>query len=235
MGHSSQLSSYLPQTLLDTRLFLSKFKVMFPLPSGFSHLSSDCSLNHHLSFCPLLCSTEAVVSYFPELRKYPGFRDFASFSKELDKVPVGLPPRIVVQSLSCVWLGEPMDCSMPGFPVLHYLPELAQTHMHWVCDTIYRILCHPLPLLPSIFPSIRVFSNGLALLIRWQRIGASASVLPMNIQDWFTLRLTDFISLLSKGLSRVFSSTTVQNHQFFSAQPSLWSNSHISTWLLEEI
>ena len=69
-----------------------------------------------------------------------------------------------------------------------------------------------------------------------QSIGASASasVLPMNIQDWFSLGLTGLMSLLSKGLSRVFSNTTVQRHQFCSVQPSLWSNSHIHTWLLEK-
>ena len=67
-----------------------------------------------------------------------------------------------------------------------------------------------------------------------QTIGASASVLPMNIQDWFPLGLTDLISLQSKGLSRVFSNTTVQKHQFFGAQLSLWSNSHIHTWQLEK-
>ena len=64
---------------------------------------------------------------------------------------------------SCVW--EPMDCSRPGFPVLHHLPELAQSHVHWVSDASnHLVLCHPLLLLPLIFPSIRVFSNGLALL-----------------------------------------------------------------------
>ena len=67
-----------------------------------------------------------------------------------------------------------------------------------------------------------------------QSIRASASVLPMNIQDWFPLGLTGLISLQSKGLSRVFSNTTVQKHQFFSAQLSLWSNSHIHTWPLEK-
>ena len=69
-----------------------------------------------------------------------------------------------------------------------------------------------------------------------QRIGvsASASVLPMNIQDWFPLGWTGWISLQSKGLSRVFSNITVQKHQFFSTQFSLWSNSHIHTWLLEK-
>ena len=80
------------------------------------------------------------------------------------------------------------------------------------------------------FPISQVFASG------GQSIGASASesVLPMNIQDWFPLGLTGLISLLSKGLSRVFSSITIQNCQFFSTQTSLWSNSHIHTWLLEK-
>ena len=100
----------------------------------------------------------------------------------------------------------------------------------------HLILCHPLLLLPSIFPSIRIFSNKSVLCIRWPSIGTSASalVLAMNIQDWFPLRLTGLISLLSKGLTRFFSNTTVQKHQFFSAQLSLWSNSNIHTWPLEK-
>ena len=65
-------------------------------------------------------------------------------------------------------------------------------------------------------------------------VSASASVIPMNIQDWFPIGLTGWISLQSKGLSRIFSNTTVQNHQFFGTQPSLWSHSHIHTWLLEK-
>ena len=99
----------------------------------------------------------------------------------------------------------------------------------------HLILCRPLLLLPSIFPSIRVFSKELALCISGQSIGASASVLPMNIQGRFPLKLTDLISLQSKGHSRVFSNTTIQKHQFFSTQPSLRSNSHIHTWLLEKL
>ena len=80
------------------------------------------------------------------------------------------------------------------------------------------------------FPVSQFFSSG------GQSIGvsASASVLPMNIHNWFPLGLTGLISLQSKGLSRVFSNTTVQKHQFFGAQLSLWSNSHIYTWLLEK-
>ena len=94
----------------------------------------------------------------------------------------------------------------------------------------HLILCRPL-LLPSIFPSIRVLFNELALPIRWQNIGASASTseLPMHIQGWFPLGLTGLISWLSKGLSRIFSSTTVRKHQFFSTHPSLWYNSYICT------
>ena len=80
------------------------------------------------------------------------------------------------------------------------------------------------------FPLSQFFTSG------GQSIGvsASASVLPINIQDWFPLGLNGWISLQSTGLSRVFSNTTVQKHQFFGTQPSLWSNSHIHTWLLEK-
>ena len=91
----------------------------------------------------------------------------------------------------------------------------------------HLILCRPLLLLHSIFPSIRVFSNESALCISSQSIGVSAtSVLPVNIQDWSPLGLTGLISLLSKGLSRVFSNTTVPKHQFFGTQLSLQSNLH---------
>ena len=78
------------------------------------------------------------------------------------------------------------------------------------------------------FPMTQLFTSG------GQSIGASAAVLPMNIQDWSPLGLTGLLSLQSKGLSVVSSNTTVQKHQFFSAQFSLRSNSHIHTWLLEK-
>ena len=80
------------------------------------------------------------------------------------------------------------------------------------------------------FPMSQFFTSGGQSI----RVWASASVLPMNIQDWFPLGLTGLISLQSKGLSRVFSNTTAQKHQFFGAHLSLWSNSHIHTWLLEK-
>ena len=90
-----------------------------------------------------------------------------------------------------------------------------------VVPSNHLILCHPLLLLPSIFPSIRVFSYESALRIRWPSTGVSASVLPMNTQDWSPSGWTSWISLQSKGLSRAFSNTTVQKHQFFSPQLSL--------------
>ena len=110
---------------------------------------------------------------------------------------------------------------------------LKHTSIESVIPSNHLILCRTLLLPPSIFPSIGVFTNESALRIRWPNIGVStsASVLPMNIQDWFPLVWTGWISLLSKGLSRVFSNTTVETHQFFSAQLSV-SNSHIHTWLL---
>ena len=212
-----------------------------------------------------------------------------------------------------------MDCSMPGFPVLHQLPEPTQTPLSqwWVISiesvmpSNHLIVCPPLLLTPLIFPSIivvsseshsivsdscdpmdyslpgssvhgilqarilewvaisfsrgsslpknqtqvsciagrfftdwamreapsiMVFSNESVLHIRWPKYwsSASASVLPMNTQDWSPLGWTGWISLLSKGLSRVFSNTTVQKYQFFNAQLSLQPNSHIHTWLLEK-
>ena len=88
---------------------------------------------------------------------------------------------------------------------------------------------------PQSFPASRSFPMSRHFTSDDQniRVSASASVYPMNIQGWVPLELTGLISLLSKGLSRVFSNTTVQHHQFFSAQP-LWSNSHIHTWLLKK-
>ena len=105
-----------------------------------------------------------------------------------------------------------------------------------VMPSSHLILYRPLLLLPTIPPSIRVFSNESTLRLRWPGTGVSAlaSFLPKNTQDWSPLEWTGWISLQSKGLSRVFSNTTVQKHQFFSAQLSSQSNSHIHTWPLEK-
>ena len=133
---------------------------------------------------------------------------------------------------SCPTLCDLVDYNMPGFPIHHQLPELAQTHVHRVSDAIQP--SHPLssPLhLPPVFPSIKVFSSESVRLIRWTKYWSfTFSIsLPVNIQDSFPFQLTGLISLQFKGLSRVFSSTTVQKHQFFGAYPALWSNSHTRT------
>ena len=188
---------------------------------------------------------------------------------------------------SCLTLCEPMNRSMPGIPVDHQLPESTQTHVHCVSDILSNnlILCHPLLLLPSIFPSISSVqftsvtqsrptlcnpmicsTPGLPVhhqlleftsLSQWCHPAISSSVIPFsscpqslpasgsfpmsqlfawggqstevsalasfrskNIQDWSPLEWTSWISLQSRGLSRVFSNITVQKHQFFNAQPS---------------
>ena len=105
----------------------------------------------------------------------------------------------------------------------------------WYHSTISSFVV-PFSSCPQSFPASGSFLMSQLFASGGQSIGisASASVLPMNIQSWFPLGLTSLISLQSKGLARVFSSTTVWKHQFFSTQPSLWSNSHIRTWLLEK-
>ena len=143
---------------------------------------------------------------------------------------------VVVLSLSRVWLRNPMDCNMPGFLILHYLPELALTHVHWVNDLTISSSVIPFSSWPHSFPASGSFPVSWLFTSGGQNVGASAlaSILPMNIQGWFPLRLPGLIFLLSKELSWVFSRTTFQKHQCFGAQPYLWSNSHICTWLLEK-
>ena len=140
---------------------------------------------------------------------------------------------------SCPTLCDPMNCSTPGLPVYPQLPEFTQTQVHRVGDA-----CHP-----AISSSVVPFSSWpqslpasgsfpVSQLFAWggQSTGVSvlASVLPKKSQGWSPLEWTNWISLQSKGLSRVFSNTTVQKHQFFSAQLSSQSNSHIHIWPLEK-
>ena len=143
---------------------------------------------------------------------------------------------IVVESLSHIRLCDPMECSTPCFPVLHYFPGLLKLmSIELVIPPSHLIFSHLLLLLPSVFPKISFISSEPALGIRWpQYWPLQHQSLPMNIQGWFPLALTGLISLLSKGLSRVFSSTTVWKHQFFGTHPCLWSNSHIHTQLPEK-
>ena len=130
-----------------------------------------------------------------------------------------------VQSLSCVWLfATPrIAAGQASLSVTNCWSLLKLMSIESVMPSNHLILCHPLLLLPSIFPSIRVFSNESALCIRWPKYGVSAStsVLPMNTQDRSFLGWTRWISLKSKGLSRVFSNNTAQKHQFFGTQLSL--------------
>ena len=135
---------------------------------------------------------------------------------------------------SCLTLCDPMDCSMPDILVHHQLLELAQTHVHRVSDAISSSVvpfsCLQFFSASGSFQMNQFFSSG------GQNIGisVSASVLPMNTENWFPLGWTGWISLQSNGLSRVFSNIAAQKHKFFSAQLSLQSNSHIHTWLLEK-
>ena len=144
----------------------------------------------------------------------------------------------VVQSLSCVWLSvTPWTAACQAslsFTISRSLLKLMSIKS--VMPPNHLILCCPLLLLPSIFLRTGSFQMSQFFASGGQSIGvsASASVLPMNIQDWFPLGWTDLISLKSKGLLRVFFNTTVQKHQFFSAQLSLWFKFHSHTWLLEK-
>ena len=139
---------------------------------------------------------------------------------------------------SCPTLCDPMNCSTPGLPVHHHLPEFTQTHVHWLRDAIQP--SHPrlspsfscsqsLPASES-FPMSQLFAWG----VQSTGVSALASFFPRKSQDWSPSEWTGWISLQSKELSRVFSNTTVQKQQFFDAQPSSQSNSHIHTWLLEK-
>ena len=120
--------------------------------------------------------------------------------------------------------------------VLHYWSLLKFMSNESMMLYNYLILCCPLLLLPSIFPSIRIFSIVLALHIIWPNNWSfSFSINPSNEYSLLISFRIDWFDLLdSKGLSRVFSSITIWKYQFFSTQPSLWSNSHICTWLLEK-
>ena len=117
---------------------------------------------------------------------------------------------------SSLTLCDHMNYSTPDLPVLHFLLEFAQTHVHWVskCYLTISSSIDPFLLLLSVFPSIRVSSKESALHIRWPQYWSFSFSIspPMNIQDWFPLGWTGLISLQPKGLSRVFSSTTVQKH-----------------------
>ena len=193
---------------LSVRLFTGFSRKSLWLKLSFSIIDMNDLLSVYLF--PLIFLTDYLFSllflFIPQ--KYWLFYSSVQFSS-------------VAQS--CPTLCDPINHSSPGLPVHHQLLEFTQTHVHWVRDAIQSPHSLPSPSpLASIFPSIRVFSNESALRISPSHqstgVSASPSVLPVNTQDWSPLGWTGWISLQSKGLSRVFSNTTVQKHQFFSAQ-----------------
>ena len=150
-------------------------------------------------------------------------------TKEMNNPLEGINSRI---NDSEEWINDLKHTRLPYY----WLPELAQSHLNQIDDAIQP--SHPLSSSLSVFDLSQ--HQGLSQMSQFFASGdksigasASASVLPMNIQDWFPLGLTGWISLQSKELSRVFFITTVQKHQFFGTRLSLYSNSHINTWLLK--
>ena len=133
----------------------------------------------------------------------------------------------LVQSLSHVQLRNPMDCSTPGFPVLHHLPELAQTHVHWVSNAIQP--CHPLTSSSLPVFSFRVFSSELAFLIMWLKYwNFSFSISPSNEYSGFiSFRIGWFDLLVVQGTLKSLLQHHSSTASFCSAQASLWSNSHV--------
>ena len=136
---------------------------------------------------------------------------------------------------SCLTLCDLMDCIAQQAPLSSWnfsLSLLKFMTIELEMPSNHLILCCPLLLFPSVFPSINVFSNVAAVHIRWPKYWSFRVSLSNNYSGWFPLWLTGLIFLQCKGFWRVFSSI-IQKHQFFSAQSSLWSNSHIHTWLLK--
>ena len=171
-------------------------------------------------------ATVFTVYRVPQKEKAPSWKWLIQFSSVAQLCPI---------------LCNPMDCSMPGLGRLiihHQLSRFTQTHVHWVSDAIQP--SHPLSSpSPSIFnlSQHQVFSNETVLCIRWPKNWSfSFSISPSNeYSGLISFRMDCWISLLSKGLSRLVSNTTVQKHQFFNTQLSLQSSSYIYTWLLEKI
>ena len=147
-------------------------------------------------------------------------------------------PQIRSVAQSCPTLCDPMNRSTPGLPVHHQLLEFTQTHVHRVSDAIQpsHPLSSPSPPAPnpSQHQSLFQWVNSLAWGGQSTGVSALASFPPKKSQGWSPSEWTGWICLQSKGLSRVFSNTTLQKHQFFGAQPSSQSNSHIHTWPQEK-
>ena len=187
------------------------------------------NLTHFYPILLFLAAVHSIWRLHSAISRSPGSRDWVSQAFV-----------VVVQLLSHLQLfASPWTVASPAS--LSFI--ISQNWLNsielsrWSCPLSWW--CHP-TISSSVSPFSQSFPASGSVPVSWlfvpagQSIGASASVLPMNIQGWFPLGLTGLLCLLSRELSRVFSSTTIWKHQFFGAQPSLWSNSHICTWLLKK-
>ena len=145
---------------------------------------------------------------------------------------------VIVQSPSRAWLLATLWAAACQASLSFTISwsSLKLTSVEWVMPSSYLIFCCPFFSCPQSFPASESFPMCPVFISGGQSIGAlaTASVPPMSIQDWLTLWWTGLSSLLSKGLARVFSNTTIKKHQFFNSQPSSWSDSYMSTWPLEK-
>ena len=192
-----------------------------------------------------MCILFQGQNYFQELKVKPASEKFLRYLLFCDLYDVRRYVFIYMEididccsvAQSCTTLSDPVVCSKPGFLVLHHLQRLLKfMSVESVTPPNYFILCCPLLLLPSIFPSIRVFSNELVLYNRWPKYWRFSFIISLfnEYSGLVSFRIDWFDLLAVQGLSRVFSNITVQKHKLFGAQLSLWSNSHIHTWLLEK-
>ena len=206
----------------------------------FGILSSVEDRDITTSWFPISWPFSVLIHNSTVCSSFPGFFLFTSCSLMQYVLSLSylttIPLLVVVQSLSHVWLFTRHGLQHASLPCPSLSPGVCLTHFHWVSDAIQ--LFRP-PSSPS--PPTFNFSQHQGIFNQFFKSGGqsirasdSASVLPINIHNWFPLGLTGCISLQSKELSGVFSNTTVQKHQFFSAQLSLWSNYHNRTWLLEK-
>ena len=228
-----------------------KHDISFPVPvyydTQLESSTSDYGLQHPKYTCKIkfgnVCFGERgeaeVFNLTVNVNYFVHYRDavFHCFKDAMSQRFIWGSVQFSSVTQSCLTLCDPMNHSTPGFPVHHHLPEFTQTHVHRLGDAIQpsHPLSSPFPPAPnpsqhqSLFPVSQLFAWG----SQSTGVSALASFLPKNTQGWSPWGWTGWISLQSKGLSRVFN-TTVQKHQFFSAQLSSQSNSHIHTWLLEK-
>ena len=194
----------------------------YSLKSSHPHLCPQSPTDCSLHLCLFCCLTYRVIVTIFLNSKYMHWKKW----------------KVKVKSLSHVWLFTTpwLTACQASLSIINSQSSLKLMSIESVMPSSHLILCRPLLLLPPIPPASGSFP--MSQLFTWGSqstgVSASASFLPKNTQDWSPLKWTGWISLQSKGLSRVFSNTTVQKHQFFSTQLSSQSNPHIHTWLLEK-